>query len=377
MTTDRATVRSLTRGQKAMFIGTTIPMIAVGIGGAIGTYTNASSALHRSGTAIGVVAAGEGATLVAALVMIGVTMLGQAAPTIVRAALWLIPAAASVMGLALADNLREAVVYAITPLAMTASAEGISFLARRIVTHTSGVDIEAQRRNADIVRQIATHRARADRHPEKKERQKSALKAWELMSRIGDGDAQLGSRLIDTSRERLTQGADVALLTMLTGAPEPLTAHHAMPALETAQISDTDREPASEPTGSTVLTRQLTDTTGRKALPTVTDPAPIIDHADQPLRREPVLSPAEPTFTPSLKAAPEPAAETAIGEPGEPESGSDEKEQQIATLAHRIRLGERLTKSSAAQLLDVSPATAGRRLKDARDRIGEGTGFYA
>src|SRR5690606_41966951 len=66
------------------------------------------------------ISAGEGATLVAGLVMIVVTMLGQTAPTAIRAALWLLPAAASVMGLALAPTLAEAVVFALTPLAMTA-----------------------------------------------------------------------------------------------------------------------------------------------------------------------------------------------------------------------------------------------------------------
>lgn len=75
------TIRSLTRGQKQVLALATIPMIAVGVGGAIGTYANATAELHRSATAIGVVAAGEGATLVAAIVMIGVTMLGQAAPS--------------------------------------------------------------------------------------------------------------------------------------------------------------------------------------------------------------------------------------------------------------------------------------------------------
>lgn len=379
MTTDRATIRPLTRGQKAILIGATLPMIAVGIGGAIGTYTNAKSQLQESGTAIGVVAAGEGATLVASLVMIGVTMLGQAAPRVVRAALWLIPAAASIMGLAIAPHLREAVVYAITPMAMTASAEGISFLARRIVTHTSGEDVEAQRRNAEVMRKIAFHAAQAERHPDPKVQKKSALEAWRLMRSIGDGDAQLGSRLIDTSRERLTQGADTALVAMLTGATEPIAAHPTAPALETAQIRETGTEPAGETNGSTVLTSQLTDTTDPKALPTVTDQAPIIDRADQPLRREPVLSPAEPLLTRTIQTAPEPTAETDPGEPtepGEPENGSDEKENQITTLAHRIKQGERLTKSSAAQILGVSPATAGRRLAVARARVSDGTGMY-
>jgi predicted DNA-binding protein (UPF0251 family) len=84
------------------------------------------------------------------------------------------------------------------------------------------------------------------------------------------------------------------------------------------------------------------------------------------------LSPAEPAFAKTLQTAPEPTAD----EPDEPETGADEKEQQIAALAHRLTIGERLSKSTAAQILGVSPATAGRRLKDARDRISDGTGMY-
>src|SRR5690606_41319198 len=53
------TVKKLTRGQIAVLVITTLPMIAVGIGGAVGTYANAASVFHRKGTAAGVVAAGE------------------------------------------------------------------------------------------------------------------------------------------------------------------------------------------------------------------------------------------------------------------------------------------------------------------------------
>ena len=84
------------------------------------------------------------------------------------------------------------------------------------------------------------------------------------------------------------------------------------------------------------------------------------------------MSRAEPVITPTLQAATEPTAD----EPAETETGSDEKEQQIATLAHRLTIGDRLTKTTAAQILGVSPATAGRRLKDARDRVSDGTGLY-
>ncbi|WP_051790094.1 hypothetical protein [Streptomyces sp. NRRL S-1022] len=212
-------MKKLTKGQITVLAIATIPMIAVGIGGAIGTYANAGSVLHRKETALGVVAAGEGATLVAALVMIGVTMLGQAAPLAIRAALWLLPAAASVMGLAIAPTPTEAIVFALTPLAMTASAEGISFLARRIVVHRTGVDIEAQRRNAAVLRRIAYHRARAERHPWKWVRKASALAAWRLMGRLGDSDATLGSALTDVQNTRIVDGANTALAAMFSSAP--------------------------------------------------------------------------------------------------------------------------------------------------------------
>ncbi|MEV3996727.1 hypothetical protein AB0K62_13755 [Streptomyces halstedii] len=358
-------VRKLTTGQKVVLALATLPMIAVGIGGAIGTYANATAELHRSETAIGVVAAGEGATLVAAIVMIGVTMLGQAAPLVVRAALWALPAAASTMGVVIAPTVKEAVVYGLTPLAMTASAEGISFLARRIVSHTTGVDVEAQRRNAEVLREIAFHAAQAERHPDQDVREASALKAWKLMRKVGGGDSQLGSGLIGVQRTRLTQGADAALVSMLTGTPEPAPAHTLIPAIEPGEPT---REPTPGPLSLSQNSEPLPEPTPRD----LADPATINHPADQQLPREPVLSRAEPVITPTLQAATEPTAD----EPAETETGSDEKEQQIATLAHRLTIGDRLTKTTAAQILGVSPATAGRRLKDARDRVSDGTGLY-
>lgn len=54
----------------------------------------------------------------------------------------------------------------------------------------------------------------------------------------------------------------------------------------------------------------------------------------------------------------------------------DEIEGQVVALARRMQQGEQLTKVSAAELLSVSQATAGRRLKEAKGRIGDGTGQY-
>jgi DNA-directed RNA polymerase specialized sigma24 family protein len=87
----------------------------------------------------------------------------------------------------------------------------------------------------------------------------------------------------------------------------------------------------------------------------------------------------EPSREPSGEPArePEPIGEPAPEPPGEPGStGTDDIDQQITTLASRLRNGDQLTKTTAAALLGVSPATAGRRLKDARTRVGKGTGFY-
>ncbi|MHB9861948.1 hypothetical protein [Streptomyces sp. YIM S03343] len=210
-------MKKLSGGQIAVLIAATLPMIGAGAAGGIGTYANITSVFHRSATALGVVAAGEGATLVLALVNVGLTMLGQASPLPVRAGLWLVPLTAAVTGVIVAPGTRDAVVFAITPMAMTVSAEGLGLLARRIVVYRTDTDVEAQRRNATLLRQIAYHQARAERHPKGWVRKRSALKAWRLASRIGDGDAQLGAGLVAVQRGRITDGASAALGYMLVG----------------------------------------------------------------------------------------------------------------------------------------------------------------
>ncbi|MFD3336143.1 hypothetical protein ACFWV1_26370 [Streptomyces sp. NPDC058700] len=379
--------RKLNNWQIWALAGATIPMIAVGIGGGIGTFHNAKTQLGSSETALGMLAAGEGATLIAAIVMIAVTMLGQAAPLIARAALWIVPVAASVMGLVIAPRLREAVIYALTPLAMTAAAEGASFVARRIVTYTSNTDTEAQRRNAELMRRIAFHQAQAQRHPDPKVRKRSELKAWKLMRKVGSGDAELGSGLIGVQRDRLTQGADAALQGMLAGPGESMLAAHREPlALETVSPAQPEDEASHGPAESAHALGETAPmgmsrpshpaTATETASPVLVDSRPGLHPADQQVSREPVLIPAEPPLT----KAPRLTADTTNVEPteptDEPEPTLDEREQQITVLAQRLRAGEPLTKSSAAQLLGVSEATAGRRLKVARDRITDGTGMY-
>jgi predicted DNA-binding protein (UPF0251 family) len=196
-------------------------------------------------------------------------------------------------------------------------------------------------------------------------RKASALKAWKLMSHVGAGDAALGSGLVGVQRERITEGADAALVDMLTGRP-------ALPELPPAQP---DVSPEPEPVEPEPVDYETTVNTalpviGSEPRPMFADPAQLrMQLPDQAVSREPVLSPAEPMTVSRAEPSPEPARE-----PDEPEA--DEIEQQISQLASRLRGGERLTKTTAAQLLGVSQATAGRRLKEAKGRIGDGTGQY-
>jgi hypothetical protein len=88
------------------------------------------------------------------------------------------------------------------------------------VVHRTGIDVEAQRRNAAILRRIAYHRARAERHPWKRVRQVSELVAWRLMAKLGHSDATLGSALTDVQNTRIVDGANTALAAMLSSATE-------------------------------------------------------------------------------------------------------------------------------------------------------------
>lgn len=209
------TTRELTRGQTIVLSAAAAAMAVVGGFGAWGTYTNAVSAFHRQATAAGVVAAGEGLTLILALVMVGRTMLGQPLPAVVRGGMWVAPVSASCIGIAIASTAREAAVYAVTPLAMSGAAEGLGFIARSIVVYTTGRDAEADRRNAATVQQLAYQEAVATRHPDQGQQQAATRKVWRLLGRVGAGDQQLGGDLADVSRDKLTAGARYALGRML------------------------------------------------------------------------------------------------------------------------------------------------------------------
>lgn len=211
----------LTHGQRAVLGTAAAVMVAVGAAGAIGTFSNTLAEFGRRATAAGVVAAGEGLTLILALTMVGLTLLGQPSPPWVRIGLWLAPLAACGLGLSLADNATEAVVYAATPLGMSGAAEGLGLIARRIVIYTTGIDAEAQRRTAHAVQQLAYHQAAAERHPDADTRADALRKSWKLAKRVGVGDQVLGAALVDVQRTRITHGADSALGAMYAPAPAP------------------------------------------------------------------------------------------------------------------------------------------------------------
>ncbi|WP_217553101.1 conjugal transfer protein [Streptomyces sp. GbtcB6] len=213
------TRRELTWGQALVLGAAAVVIVVVGGFGAWGTYTNAVSAFHRQATAAGVVAAGEGLTLILALIMLGRTMLGMASPAVVRGGMWLAPLSASCIGLAIASSLREGAVYAVTPLAMSGAAEGLGLIARSIVVYRTGEDAEVIRRNGDVARQLAYQRAVADGHPDKRKQKRAVRSYWRLAKYVGVGDAELGAGLVDVQRVRVRDGADAALASMYGAAP--------------------------------------------------------------------------------------------------------------------------------------------------------------
>lgn len=245
--------RELTRAQKTVLGAAFVPMLVTGAAGGYGTYSNIK-AVYGAGTAAGAVAAGEGATAVLALVLLGLTMLGQSSPLAVRAGLWVLPAAASAMAAVSAPDAGRTVVYALTPMGMTAAAEGMAFLARRIVVHTDGRDADAEARAAAVVQALAYHRARAANHPDTKVRERSERASWRLARKVGTGDTRLGSQLLDVQRERITTGADVALGDMfaitVTRDDMPVTAGRDAVTAPVTPALPTAPEPAPSPTPS-------------------------------------------------------------------------------------------------------------------------------
>lgn len=206
------TQRSLSRPQAFVLGVVAVPMVAAGALGAWGTYTNVLSGFDRSATALGAVAAGEGATLVLAMLHIGLTMLGQGAPRVVRTGLWVLPIVAAVVGVTVANDVTEGIVYGVTPLAMCVSAEGLALLARRLVVYRTGEDIGARQHETETLGKIAYHRARADRHPDPKIRKRSERKVWRLASRLGVGvDPAVTTSILASAGAWMAHGSDAAL----------------------------------------------------------------------------------------------------------------------------------------------------------------------
>ncbi|MFJ6784632.1 conjugal transfer protein [Streptomyces yangpuensis] len=293
------TRRSLTKVQRVVLTAAFVPMVATGVAGGAGTFSNIRSA-YGSGTAMGAVAAGEGATAVLALVLLGLTMLGQSSPRIIRVGLWALPAAASVMSAMAADDPGRTVIYAVTPMGMCVSAEGMAFLARRIVVHQDGRDAEAEAKAAATVRALAYHRGRAANHPSAWVRKWSDRTSWRLARKVGLGDASLGARLLDVQRDRLTSGADAALAAMFTGPAN----QDGTPELTVNRLGSDQHESTAEP--PTVVAE----------LPSseLADPAPAIESAG-PVESMPVAEPVGlPQSAPAKAvAAAEPAPRRATG----------------------------------------------------------------
>lgn len=230
----------LTWGQWTVLAVTSVPMAAVGVAGAVATYVNMDNVLHRGASALGLVAAGEGATLICALIALAVTLMGQHTPTAVRLGMWLIPLVASGTGIALAPNNTERVVMGITPLAMTAAGEGVAFVARRVVAYRTGTDIEQQRRSGLLL----WHANRAA-NGKGLGKWMSNKAVWRLTKEFAATDGQLSVQLGELQRYRIAEGADQNLAAVLTkDAVRPsLNLADESPALPPAYADESDYGP--------------------------------------------------------------------------------------------------------------------------------------
>jgi hypothetical protein len=202
--------------------------------------------------------------------MLGLTLLNQSAPLWVRVGLWVAPLAACGTGLSLADNVTEAVVYGVTPLGMSGAAEGLGLIARRVVVYSTGVDAEAQRRNANTVQQLAYFQAASERHPDKDTREDALRKSWTLARKVGVGDQVLGAALVDVQRERITGGADAALGAMYRGLePAAIEQAPARPRLTSATEVLRERFATMDPVAAIRLARDARPDAGPQELATV------------------------------------------------------------------------------------------------------------
>lgn len=203
----------LTKMQARVLVLASIPMAATGVAGGVASFFNFRDILNgNQSAAMSVVAAGEGATLVSALVMLLLTLLGQHTPLVVRAALWILPTIASVAGGILAPTLNMKVVMCIAPLAMTVSGEGVALVARRVVAFQTGVDIEQQRRSGLLL----WHANRAT-NGSGLGRKVSQAAVWRLTKQFASTDNQMSVQLAEVQRYRISEGADQSLASVLSG----------------------------------------------------------------------------------------------------------------------------------------------------------------
>lgn len=222
------------------------PMAAVGIAGAVATFVNMDRILNSGASAAGMVAAGEGATLICAMIALAVTLMGQHTPTVVRAGMWLLPMLGAVAGVALASSANERIMMAVTPMAMTAAGEGVAFVARRVVAHRTGTDIEQQRRSGLLL--WHANRAKNGGWLGKK---LSQAAVWRLTKAFAETDQQLSVQLGEIQRYRIADGADVNLAAVLAGparkSTQPAVAPEApAPALPPAAPSEARTQPSAD-----------------------------------------------------------------------------------------------------------------------------------
>lgn len=240
----------LGKGQVAVLVLACAPMAAVGIAGAVATFVNMDRILNSGASALGMVAAGEGATLICALIALAVTLMGQHTPTVVRLGMWLLPLVAAVAGVALASTTNERIMMTVTPMAMTAAGEGVAFVARRVVAHRTGTDIEQQRRSGLLL----WHANRAQNGGWLGKRLSQAA-VWRLTKAFAETDAQLSVQLGEIQRYRIADGADTNLAAVLAGpvAKAPKQSRKAveapaapLPALPPAAPSEARTQPSAD-----------------------------------------------------------------------------------------------------------------------------------
>jgi hypothetical protein len=154
--------KGMSRTLKVAVGAVSLAVAAVGVAGAVGTYTNAAD-LVGDGFALSMVAGGEGVVAVCAMVMLLLTVLGRPSPAALRLATVAMPVVASAVGAVVAPDVTTKVIMAVGPLAMTAAAEGLCLVARNAVAVSTGTDVEADRRAMQRAASLDKHAAKDGR----------------------------------------------------------------------------------------------------------------------------------------------------------------------------------------------------------------------